>query len=335
MAKFLARRLVFLVFVVVGVSLLTFIISHVVPADPARLLLGRTATAEQIAALRANLGFDKPLPVQYLLYMAHLVQGDFGQSISSHRAVISDFTDYFPATVELTLYALVICVVVGLPLGVVSALARDRWPDHLTRIFSIAGVALPLFWLGLVLQVILYGRLHLLPAEQRLDLFVAPPRHLTGMYTVDSLLTGNWAALGNSLRHVVLPALTLAFASLATMTRVTRASMLEALGQDYVRTARAKGLRGRRVVYRHALRNALIPTTTLMGLQVGNLLGGAFLVEIVFSWPGIGFYSVQAIRAFDYAAIMGVTIIIAVAYTLVNLVVDVLYAVLDPRITYA
>ncbi len=335
MAKFLARRLVFLVFVVVGVSLLTFIISHVVPADPARLLLGRTATAEQIAALRANLGFDKPLPVQYLLYMTHLVQGDFGQSISSHRAVISDFTDYFPATVELTLYALVICVVVGLPLGVVSALARDRWPDHLTRIFSIAGVALPLFWLGLVLQVILYGRLHLLPAEQRLDLFVAPPRHLTGMYTVDSLLTGNWAALGNSLRHVVLPALTLAFASLATMTRVTRASMLEALGQDYVRTARAKGLRGRRVVYRHALRNALIPTTTLMGLQVGNLLGGAFLVEIVFSWPGIGFYSVQAIRAFDYAAIMGVTIIIAVAYTLVNLVVDVLYAVLDPRITYA
>ena len=335
MAKFLARRLVFLVFVVVGVSLLTFIISHVVPADPARLLLGRTATAEQIAALRANLGFDKPLPVQYLLYMAHLAQGDFGQSISSHRAVISDFTDYFPATVELTLYALVICVVVGLPLGVVSALARDRWPDHLTRIFSIAGVALPLFWLGLVLQVILYGRLHLLPAEQRLDLFVAPPRHLTGMYTVDSLLTGNWAALGNSLRHVVLPALTLAFASLATMTRVTRASMLEALGQDYVRTARAKGLRGRRVVYRHALRNALIPTTTLMGLQVGNLLGGAFLVEIVFSWPGIGFYSVQAIRAFDYAAIMGVTIIIAVAYTLVNLVVDVLYAVLDPRITYA
>jgi len=335
MAKFLARRLVFLVFVVVGVSLLTFIISHVVPADPARLLLGRTATAEQIAALRANLGFDKPLPVQYLLYMAHLAQGDFGQSISSHRAVISDFTDYFPATVELTLYALVICVVVGLPLGVVSALARDRWPDHLTRIFSIAGVALPLFWLGLVLQVILYGRLHLLPAEQRLDLFVATPRHLTGMYTVDSLLTGNWAALGNSLRHVVLPALTLAFASLATMTRVTRASMLEALSQDYVRTARAKGLRGRRVVYRHALRNALIPTTTLMGLQVGNLLGGAFLVEIVFSWPGIGFYSVQAIRAFDYAAIMGVTIIIAVAYTLVNLVVDVLYAVLDPRITYA
>ena len=334
MLNFVARRLGFLIFVILGVTVLTFVISHVVPADPARLLLGRTATAQQIADLRANLGFDKPLPVQYLIYMEHLLQGDLGQSISSHRPVLSDISDYFPATVELTIYALALCLVVGLPLGVVSALARDRWPDHLVRIFSIAGVALPLFWLGLVLQVILYGRLHLLPAEQRLDLFMSPPRHITGMYTFDSLLTGNWAALGNSLRHIALPALTLAFAALATMTRVTRASVLEALDQDYIRTARAKGLRRRRVVYRHALRNALIPTTTLMGLQVGNLLGGAFLVEIVFSWPGIGFYSVQAIRAFDYAAIMGVTIIIAVAYTLVNLVVDVLYVVLDPRITY-
>ena len=334
MVSFVARRLGFLVFVILGVSVLTFVISHVVPADPARLLLGRTATAQQIADLRTNLGFDKPLPVQYLVYMEHLLRGDLGQSISSHRPVLSDIADYFPATVELTIYALALCLAVGLPLGVVSALARDRWPDHLVRIFSIAGVALPLFWLGLVLQVILYGRLHLLPAEQRLDLFMSAPRHITGMYTFDSLLTGNWAALGNSLRHIVLPALTLAFAALATMTRVTRASVLEALDQDYIRTARAKGLRRRRVVYRHALRNALIPTTTLMGLQVGNLLGGAFLVEIVFSWPGIGFYSVQAIRAFDYAAIMGVTIIIAVAYTMVNLVVDVLYVVLDPRITY-
>ncbi len=335
MPIFLARRLAFLVVVVIGVSLLTFAISHLVPADPARLLLGRTATAQQIASLRHSLGLDQPLPVQYLIYMRNLLHGDFGQSTYSHRSVIADFGDYFPATVELTLYALVICILVGLPLGVLSALAKDRWPDQLIRIFSIAGVVLPLFWLGLVLQFAVYGRLHLLPAEQRLDLFVNPPQHITGMYTLDSLLTGNWNALGNSVRHIILPAVTLAFASLATMTRVTRISMIEALGQDYVRTARAKGLRRRFVVYRHALRNALIPTTTLMGLQVGNLLGGAFLVEIVFSWPGIGFYAVQAIRAFDYAAIMGVTIIIAMVYTLVNLVVDLLYAVLDPRITYA
>jgi len=335
MPIFLARRLAFLVVVVVGVSLLTFAISHLVPADPARLLLGRTATAQQIDALRRNLGLDKPLPVQYLIYMANLLHGDFGQSTSSHRPVLADVGDYFPATVELTLYALVICVLIGLPLGVISALGKDRWPDQFIRALSIAGVALPIFWLGLVLQFVVYGRLHLLPAEQRLDLFVTPPRHITGMYTLDSLLIGNWGALGNSLLHIILPAVTLALASLATMTRVTRASMLEALGQDYIRTARAKGLRQRLVIYRHALRNALIPTTTLMGLQVGNLLAGAFLVEIVFSWPGIGFYSVQAIRAFDYAAIMGVTIIIAMAYTLVNLIVDLLYAMLDPRIVYA
>jgi peptide/nickel transport system permease protein len=249
--------------------------------------------------------------------------------------VIDDFRDYFPATVELTLYAIVICLIVGLPLGVLSAVGRNGPVDQFTRVFSMAGVALPIFWLGLVLQILVYGQLHLLPPDQRLDSFVNAPQHITGMYTIDSLLTGNWPALGNSLQHIILPAVTLAFASLATVTRVTRASMLEALGQDYIRTARAKGVRPFRVNYRHALRNALIPTTTLMGLQIGNLLGGAFLVEIVFSWPGIGFYSVQAIRAFDYAAVMGITIIIAVVYTLVNLLVDVLYAVIDPRISYA
>jgi peptide/nickel transport system permease protein len=334
MLTFLARRLVFLVVVVVGVSLLTFVISHLVPADPVHLLLGRTATQQQIEQLRHNLGLDQPVPVQYLIYMGHLLHGNFGESTFSHRAIIDDFGDYFPATAELTIYALALCVLIGLPLGVLSALFKDRWLDHLTRILSIAGVALPLFWLGLVLQVILYGRLHLLPAEQRLDINLLPPHRITGMYTLDSLLTGNWTALGNSLQHIILPAATLAFASLATMTRVTRASMLEALGQDFIRTARAKGLRQRLVIYRHALRNALIPTLTLMGLQVGNLLGGAFLVEIVFSWPGIGFYAVQAIRAFDYSAIMGVTIIVAIAYTLINLIVDLLYAVLDPRISY-
>jgi peptide/nickel transport system permease protein len=332
---FLARRLVFLLFVVVGVSLLTFVISHVVPADPARLLVGKTATVQQIAQIRKNLGLDQPLPIQYLLYMRNLLHGDFGQSISSHRPVLQDFGDYFPATIELTLYAILICLIVGLPLGVLSAVYKDSPIDHGTRFLSLAGVALPLFWLGLVLQVFFYGRWHLLPPDQRIDEFLSPPHHITGMYTVDSLLTGNWTDLSNSLQHIILPAVTLAFAALATVTRVTRASMLEALGQEYIRTARAKGLGRWEVSYKHALRNALIPTTTLMGLQVGNLLGGAFLVEIVFSWPGIGFYSVQAIRAFDYAAIMGITIIIAVAYTVVNLLVDLLYAVLDPRITYA
>jgi peptide/nickel transport system permease protein len=335
MLVFVMRRLAFLVLVVIGVSILTFTISHLVPADPARLLLGKTATHAQIVTLRHDLGLDKPVPVQYLIYMGNLLHGDFGQSVSSHRSVIDDFRDYFPATLELTLYSLLLSLIVGIPLGVLSALRPRGIVDSATRVLSMIGVSTPLFWLGLVLQVIFYGQLHLLPPDQRLDSFINAPHHITGMYTVDSLLTANWGALGNSLQHIILPAVTLALASLATIIRITRASMIEAMGQDYIRTARAKGLPRWRITYIHALRNALIPTTTLVGLQVGNLLGGAFLVEIVFSWPGIGFYSVQAIRAFDYAAIMGITIIIAVGYTLVNLLVDVLYAILDPRISYA
>lgn len=335
MLTFVIRRLAFLVFVVLGVSLLTFIISHVVPADPVGLLVGKSATPAQIAQFRHALGLDQPLPVQYLIYMGNLLHGNFGQSISSRRPVLLDFIDYFPATVELTFYALLICLIMGLPLGVLAAVYRGSWLDSLTRLISLAGVAMPIFWLGLVFQLLFFGVLHILPSDGRLDDTLSPPHHITGMYTVDSLLTANWPVFVNSLEHVLLPAFTLSFAALATVVRVTRASMLETLAQDYIRTARAKGVGRWRIRVRHALRNALIPTTTLVGLQVGNLLGGAFLVEIVFSWPGIGFYSVQAIRAFDFAAIMGIAIIIAIGYTLINLVVDILYAVLDPRITYA
>jgi len=335
MTTFIIRRLGFLVVVVIGVSLLTFVISHVVPADPVALLVGKDATPQQIVKYRHALGLDQPLPVQYLIYMKNLLHGDFGQSVSSHRPVLSDFIDYFPATVELTFYALLICLIIGLPLGVLSAVYRGSWIDSLSRVISLGGVSMPVFWLGLVFQLVFFGILHILPADGRLDDTVSPPHHITGMYTFDSLLTANWPVFVNSLEHVLLPAFTLSFAVLATVVRVTRASMLEALGQDYIRTAKAKGIRRWRISVRHALRNALIPTTTLMGLQVGNLLGGAFLVEIVFSWPGIGFYSVEAIRAFDFSAIMGIAIIIAIGYTLVNLIVDILYAVLDPRITYA
>jgi peptide/nickel transport system permease protein len=335
MFRFLVRRLAFLSLVVIGVSMLTFAISHLVPADPARLLLGKTAAPGSVARLRHELGLDQPVPIQYGIYMRNLLHGDLGQSLTSHRPVLDDLRDYFPATLELTIYALVIAISIGLPLGVLSAIHQGGWTDHLTRVIAIAGVSMPLFWLGLVFQVVLYGKLHVLPATDRLDTFVTPPPHMTGMYTFDSLLTGDWPALGNSLQHILLPAITLSLASLATVVRVTRASMLDVLGQDYIRTAHAKGLPPRRVSYIHALRNALIPTVTLLGLQVGNLLGGAFLVEIVFSWPGIGFYSVQSIRAFDYSAIMGVTIVIAVVYTLINLLVDVIYVLLDPRIAYA
>jgi len=329
---FLVRRLGFLVLVILGVSLITFTVSHVVPADPAALVAGKSSTTAELARIRHDYGLDQPLPIQYLTYMSKLVRGDLGQSTFSHRAVLSDFVDYFPATLELTFYALVICIVVGIPLGVYSGLRSNSWVDHVTRIISVAGTAMPLFWLGLLFQLVFYGRLGWLPESGRLDPFQAAPRHITGVLTVDSLLTLNLPALANTLKHVLMPALCLAFASLSLVVRVTRTSMVDILAKDYIRTARAKGVPRHTVVMRHALRNALIPTTTLLGLQVGNLLSGAFLIETVFSWPGIGFYSVNTIQNFDYQAIMSITVILAITYTLVNLAVDVLYTKLDPRL---
>ncbi|HZS85991.1 MAG TPA: ABC transporter permease [Chloroflexota bacterium] len=335
MTTFLARRLGFLVLVVLGVSILTFVVSHLVPADPAALIAGKNASPATLAIIRHRYGLDKPLPLQYLSYMGGLLHGDLGLSSYSRRPILDDFLDYFPATIELTFYALLISVVIGVPLGVYSGLSRGGPLDHASRIFSIAGSALPIFWLGLLLQLVFYGRLGWLPELGRLDTFMAAPRHITGIYTIDSLLSLNLQALGNTLKHVLLPAFTLAFATLSLVVRVTRASMVDVLAQDYIRTARAKGVDRFSVVMRHALRNALIPTITLLGLQVGNLLSGAFLVEIVFSWPGIGFYSVNTIQNADYQAIMSITVLIAVIYTFVNLLVDILYIKLDPRINYA
>ncbi len=334
MSAYLARRLGFLVFVIIGVSILTFVVSHIVPADPAALVAGKDASPAKIAQIRHTLGLDKPVPLQYLSYMGNLLHGDLGISSYSRRPVLQDFVDYFPATFELTFYALLISVLIGVPLGVYSGLQRG-WVDAASRILSIGGSALPLFWLGLLLQLVLYGRLGWLPELGRLDTFMSPPHRITGMYTVDSLLTWNIPALGSAFKHVLMPAFTLALASLSLIVRVTRASMVDVLAQDYIRTARAKGVPRLSVVMRHALRNALIPTTTLLGLQVGNLLSGAFLVEIVFSWPGIGFYSVNAIQNFDYQAIMSITVLVAVIYTVVNLLVDLAYTRLDPRISLA
>lgn len=328
---YLARRLAFLAFVILGVSVVTFAVAHVVPADPAALIAGRDASPQALAQIRHTLGLDRSLPAQYLTYLGNLLHGDLGQSTYSRRPVVQDFLDYFPATIEVTLYALLLAVAAGIPLGVYAGLRRG-WVDAVSRALSIGGSALPLFWLGLLLQLALYGRLGWLPESGRLDTLMTPPHRITGMYTVDSLLTLNLATLGNSLKHVVLPAVTLALSSLSLVARVTRASVLDVLAQDYIRTARAKGLAPRAVVTRHVLRNALVPTTTLLGLQVGNLLSGAFLVEIVFSWPGIGFYAVNTIQNADYQAVMSVTVLIAIVYTLVNLLVDLAYAWLDPRI---
>lgn len=335
MTGLVARRLLWLVPVLLGMTIITFVVSNVVPADPIRAMAGANARPEQVEALRREWGMDKPLPEQYVTYISNLTRGNLGRSISSRRPVADDLQEYFPATLEVTLAAVILMVALGLPFGVISAVWQGRLFDHLSRIFCIAGVSMPIFSVGLVFQLVFYRWLNWLPAQGRIDLMISPPQHVTGMYIPDSLLSGDWVAFTSSAEHLVLPALTLAIGSLAVISRAVRASMLEVLGCEYVRTARAKGLHETQVIVRHALKNALLPVVTLIALQVGLLLGGVFLVEVIFSWPGIGLYGVKSMMAVDFPAIMGVSLLLVMIYVMTNLVADLLYGVLDPRIRLA
>jgi peptide/nickel transport system permease protein len=334
MGRYVARRLLLMVPVLLGVSLLVFFLTNLLPGDPARAAAGRLATPEQLTAVRERLGLDRPLPVQYGLYMSRLVQGDFGTSLTSKQEVAAELRLFFPATIELLLATMAITVVVGIPLGVRTATARGGWFDRGFLGFSYIGVGLPVFFLALLLQVVFAGWLRVLPIAGRLGMETVPPPMLTGMYTVDSLIAGQWATFLDAARHLVLPAVTLAVAGVAEVGRITRSSMITALEQDYVRTARAKGLPERTVWLRHALPNALLPTTTVIGLQVAFLLGGTVLIENIFSWGGLGTYAWTGIFRLDIPVIMGITLIATVAYLLVNLGVDLIYARLDPRIEY-
>lgn len=335
MARYIVRRLVLLVVVLVGMSVITFSLTHLVPGNPARLLAGPHASQAEVDALAHKYGLDRPVPEQYVVYVQGLLHGDLGMSLTDRRPVVDDLAQFLPATIELTFVALVLTVALGIPLGIVSAVARGTLLDHLARVLSIGGVSVPIFWLGLILQLVLFRWVGVLPASGRLGPFDIPPPSVTGLYTIDSLLAGRFDTFAAAVAHLVLPAVTLAAGSIAVVTRMMRASIIEALEADYVRTARSKGLLERTVLSRHVLKNALIPTVTVIGLQVGYLLAGNVLAEAVFSWPGIGLYAVNAIGNLDYAAIMGVTLVISVVYVLVNLVVDLVYALLDPRISYA
>ncbi len=332
---FLIRRLAGMVAVLAGVAVITFVISHVIPADPVVVALGDHATDEQIAAFRAEYGLDKPLVEQFGLYLNGLLHGDLGRSIRTRRPVADDLREFFPATLELSLAALLVSVLVGLPAGTWSAVMRNRLPDHLVRLFSLIGGSLPIFWLGLLLIGFFYGRLGWLPSGGRIDQFMDPPRRLTGLYLVDSLLTGNVPALKSSLHHLLLPAVTLGYFSTAVIARMMRSSMLEVMRQDYMLLARAKGLRESRAVLRHGVRNALIPTLTVLGVTFGSLLSGAVLTETIFTWPGLGRYATASAISLDFPAVMGVTLLAAVVYPLANLLVDLAYHWLDPRIQNA
>ncbi len=320
-----------LVVVMIGVCVITFIISHLIPGDPARLLAGDRGSDEIVRHIRHQLGLDQPLYRQFIHYISDLLHGDFGISIRTGRPVGEDLRAYFPATLELALTAMILAIVIGVPLGVLSAVYANRWLDHLVRLLAISGISTPAFWLGLGVIILFYGRLNWLPGGGRLDDWLDPPRHITGFYVLDALLTGNREVLANCLQHLILPSFTLAFVHLGIVARQIRSAMLEQLGEDYIRTARANGLSAMRVVLGHALPNALIPSVTILGLALGDLLYGAVLTETVFAWPGMGAYVVDSIQALDFPAVMGFAVVVSFAYVLVNLVVDLLYLWIDPR----
>lgn len=329
---FLFRRLLGFVAVMIGVSIITFALSHVVPADPTVAALGDHASDAQIAQFRALYGLDKPVPQQYWIYVTDLLHGDLGVSLRTQQPVAVDLHNFFPATFELSLTALFFSIVIGVPAGVASATARNRLPDHIVRVVSLVGGSLPIFWLGLIMIGLFYGRLGWLPGDGRIDKFIPAPPTVTGLFTLDSLLAGNSKAFWSSAQHLILPALTLGYFSTAIIARMMRSSMLEVLNQDYVLAARAKGLRQGQVVWRHAVRNALIPTVTTIGVTFGSLLSGAVLTETIFSWPGLGRYATTSAISLDFPAVMGVTLLAALVYTAANLAVDVGYHWLDPRI---
>ncbi len=333
MIRYIAHRLLWLFVVAVGMTLLTFVLTHLIPADPAKYAAGLDATADQIERVKRDLGLDRPLHEQYLIYLRNLASGDLGMSIITKRPVRDDLTDYFPATLELALSSIIVTVLIGVPLGVISAVRRGGLTDLLTRLFATFWVAVPVFWFGLLLQLIFYVRLGWLPIGGRIDPAFTLER-VTGLLTLDAVLQGQPAALASALHHLLLPVLALALARVAVVARMTRAGMLEVLSSEYIRTARAKGLRERAVLYHHALRNAALPVLTTLGTQIGFLLGGAILVEAIFQWPGMGRYAVSSITSVDFPAIMGVALLSGIIFVLVNLLVDLAYLALDPRISY-
>ncbi|HEX3714028.1 MAG TPA: ABC transporter permease [Trebonia sp.] len=334
MRRFVLQRLGTGLVLLIGITLVAFVVTHLVPGDPAAANLGQRAIGDPaaVAAFRHQYGLDRPVPVQYLLYLKDLLQGNLGISEQSHRPVLADLEEYVPATIELALFAIVASLVIGVGLGVVAAVYRDRWLDQLIRLVSLLGVSMPIFWIALVAFYLVFFKLGWLPGGGRLDPTQNPPTHLTGLFTVDAAVHGQWTLLASALRHLVLPGLVLAVYTVGMLTRFTRASMLEIMGNDYVRAARLKGLPEHVVMLRHVLRPALVSIITVAGIAFGSLLSGTVLVESIFAWPGVGQYAYKSAINLDLPAIMGVSLFVALVYIVINLVVDLLYGVIDPRI---
>lgn len=334
MLKYIFKRILMLIPVLIGVSIIVFLIMRVFSPDPAPIVLGQHATQATAEAWRQANGLNDPLYLQYFHFIKGALTGDLGSSFYTKTPVIKEVLSRFPATVELAVVAIILASIFGILIGVVSAVKKNSIFDNAGMLLALIGVSMPIFWLGILLIILFSGTLHWLPSSGRIDPLLQPDG-ITGFYLIDSLITGNMDAFIDALRHLVLPASALAMYSMAIITRMTRSSMLETLQQDYIRTARAKGISEGKVIRKHALRNGLIPIVTVIGLQLGSLLGGAVLTETVFSWPGIGAYTVACILKSDFPVVQGVVLLIAFVFVLVNLTVDVIYAFLDPRIKYS
>lgn len=319
-----------------GVVLFLFVLTHIVPSDPARIAVGPNASDSAVETMREKMGLNDPLPVQFVRYLGELVRGDLGDSIYDKKPVVRAIRNYAPATLELALVATIFMVGIGIPLGVYAAVSNGRASERLVRLFAIIGRAVPAFWLALLLQVFFYGRLHWLPSGGRIDLDgVGPPRNITGLYLIDSLLTWNWPAFWSAGEHILLPASALAIGGIADIMRMTRSQVMLEMRRDYARTARAKGIKNGVVLKRHILPNAMNPVLTVIGIRTGYLLAGTVLIESIFRWPGLGRYSLQAIGNFDFPALTGVTFFVTITFVLINLVVDLIQAYIDPRVRHA
>lgn len=318
--------------VFIGLSILIFTLARVLPGDPARLALGPRATDEAVQSLRDEMGLDEPIVVQYLEYMAGLVRGDMGISLTTNRNVASDLLYFFPATLELIIVGMIIAMVFGIPLGVIAGKNKDRFEDNASRLFAFFGVSMPAFWAAILLQLVFAFYFGLLPATGRIGVD-APPR-LTGLMLVDSLIATDFAALRSALAHLALPAFTLALAPMADIARMTRSSFIEEFNKDYVHSLHSSGIPGKLIAYKYVLKASFAATMTIIALDFGFLIGSAFLIEIVFAWPGMARYGVNAILENDINAIIGVTLVVGLVFIVANMVVDILYGYFDPRVRY-
>lgn len=334
MFRYILKRLLLLIPVLIGVSIIVFAIMRVFSPDPAPIVLGQHATEASIDAWREANGLNDPIYIQYWNFLKGIFTGDLGTSYYTKTPVLDEVISRFPATVELALCSIIFASVFGIIIGVISAVKKNSIFDNIGMVLALIGVSMPIFWLGLILIIVFSSVLGILPSGGRIDPMLQP-HGMTGLFLLDTLIIGDIEAFLDALKHIILPSLALGLSSMAIITRMTRSSMLETLSQDYIRTARSKGISESKVIRKHALRNALIPIVTVIGLQLGGLLGGAVLTESVFAWPGIGSYTVQAILKSDFPVVQGVVMLIAIIFVVMNLIVDIIYAFLDPRIKYS